>query len=116
MLPEKLREIRKKQRITQDDVAEHLGILRQSYSAYERGVSVPDAKQLKRLADYFGVATDFFFGGGSPELNSAQNEQEQQLLAIARKAARIPDKQREKLIRGFENNIDIFLEHMEQTG
>lgn len=112
MLPDRLKEIRKKLKMTQDEVAEHLGILRQSYSAYERGVSVPDARQLKRLADYFDVSTDFFFGGLSPELKSAQNAQEQRLLTIARKASGIPEKQREKLIRGFEANIDVFLEYM----
>lgn len=110
MLPEKLREIRKKKKITQDEVAEYLGILRQSYSAYERGISVPDAKQLKRLADYFGVSMDYFFGGVNPELTSAQNEQEQQLLVLARRASKIPPQQREKLIKGFEDNIDLFLE------
>lgn len=113
MLPDKLREIRKKQKITQDEVAEYLGILRQSYSAYERGVSVPDAKQLKRLADYFGVSTDYFFGGVSPSLTSAQNEQEQTLLVLARRASKIPQHQREKLIEAFAANIDLFLEAIE---
>lgn len=113
MLPEKLREVRKKLKITQDEVAEHLGILRQSYSAYERGISVPDAKQLKRLADYFNVSTDYFFGGIKPELPSAQNDDEQKLLLLARRASKIPPKQREKLIEGFEANIDLFLEALD---
>ncbi len=110
MLPEKLKEIRKKQKIRQDEVAEYLGILRQSYSAYERGISVPDAKQLKKLADFFSVSTDYFFGGLNPDLPSAQNEQEQKLLVLARRASQIPPEQREKLIAGFESNIDLFLQ------
>jgi transcriptional regulator with XRE-family HTH domain len=112
VLPEKLKEIRKKKKVTQDAIAGHLGILRQSYSAYERGVSMPDAKQLKRLADYFGVSTEFFFGGASPAPQSAQNEREQRLLALARKAERIPACQLDKLIANFEANIDIYLEHI----
>jgi transcriptional regulator with XRE-family HTH domain len=110
VLTEKLMEIRKKNKITQDAIAEHLGILRQSYSAYERGVSMPDAKQLKRLADFFGVSTDYFFGGVSPALQSAQNELEQRLLTVARKAERIPARQLDKLIANFEANIEIYLE------
>lgn len=113
MLPEKLREIRKKLKITQSEAAEYLGILRQSYSAYERGVSIPDAKQLKKLADYYGVTTDYFFGGVNPGLPAAQNEQEQKLLVLARRASKIPQKQREKLIEGFAANIDLFLEALE---
>lgn len=111
-LPEKLRQIRKERKITQDEIASYLGILRQSYSAYERGVSTPDSNQLKRLADYFGVTTDYYFGGINPELGSAQNEQEQKLLVLARKAADIPTQQREKLIKSFEDNIDLYLEAM----
>jgi len=115
MFTEKLREIRKKRKITQDDVAEHLGILRQSYSAYERGISVPDTHQLKKLADFFGVSTDYFFGGASASLHTAQNEQEKQLLMLSRRAEKIPPAQREKLIKGFEANIDLFLEVMNAT-
>jgi transcriptional regulator with XRE-family HTH domain len=112
VLAEKLREIRKKKKVTQDSIAAHLGILRQSYSAYERGVSMPDARQLKRLADFFGVSTDYFFGGANPALHSAQNEREQRLLAVARKAERIPPGLLDRLIANFEANIDIYLEHM----
>jgi transcriptional regulator with XRE-family HTH domain len=112
VLPEKLKEIRKKKKITQDAIAEHLGILRPSYSAYERGVSLPDAKQLKRLADYFGVSTDYFFGGISLALQTAQNEREQRLLSLARKAEKIPARQLDKLIENFEANVDLYLEHI----
>lgn len=116
MLPQKLREIRKQKKITQDEVAEYLGILRQSYSAYERGISVPDARQLKKLADYFSVSMDYFFGGLNPDLTSAQNEQEQKLLVLARRAQGIPPEQREKLISGFEANVDLFIEAVGSKG
>lgn len=112
MFKEKLREIRKEQKVTQDGVAGHLGILRQSYSAYERGVSVPDTYQLKKLADFFGVSMDYFFSGMSAELPTAQNEQEKRLLVLSRRAEQIPQKQREKLINGFEANIELLLEAM----
>ncbi len=114
MLPTKLKEVRKSRKITQDAVAGHLGVLRQSYSAYERGVSVPDANQLKRLADFFGVSADYFFGGSPEEAMSAQNPNERRLLSLARRAGSIPDKQLHKLIDGFASNIDIVLETMKQ--
>lgn len=112
MLQESLRKIRKERKITQDEVAAFLGVMRQTYSAYERGVSVPDSLTLKKLADYFEVATDYFFGGVNPELGSAQNDQEEKLLMLARRAEQIPTAQREKLIKGFEDNIDLYLEAM----
>ena len=112
MLKDALRKIRKERRITQDEVATFLGVMRQTYSAYERGVSMPDALTLKKLADYFEVTTDYFFGGINPELDSAQNPQEEKLLLLARRTDQIPPQQREKLIKSFEDNIDLYLEAM----
>ena len=59
MLKERLRAVRRERNLTQDDVAAFLGIKRQSYSAYERGTSVPDALTLLKLAEYFDVSTDY---------------------------------------------------------
>ncbi len=65
MLNEKLKNIRKEKNFTQDDVANYLNVKRQTYSAYERGVSTPDAITLNRLATFFGVSTDFLLGSTS---------------------------------------------------
>ena len=58
MLKENLARLRKKAGLTQDDVADMLNVKRQTYSAYERGVSIPDAITLKKIAKHFGVSTD----------------------------------------------------------
>lgn len=109
-LGERLKRIRKGKKITQDEIAGFLGVKRQTYSAYERGVSVPDSLTLKKLADYFEVSTDYFFQttGENPPL--AQNAQEKRLLFLARRAERIPAAQRDRLIQSFEENIDMFLD------
>lgn len=54
----KLIELRKINKMTQDDVAKQLNIRRQTYSAYERNISQPDATTLVLLAKIFGVSTD----------------------------------------------------------
>ena len=115
MLSERLKKIRKGKHITQDEIAGYLGVKRQTYSAYERGVSVPDSLTLKKLADYFEVSTDFFFHASDEGIPLAQNAQEQKMLLLARRAQRIPNAQRERLIRSFEENIDIFLEALGLT-
>jgi transcriptional regulator with XRE-family HTH domain len=110
MLGERLRTIRKGKRITQDEIAGFLGVKRQTYSAYERGVSVPDSLTLKKLADYFEVSTDFFFQVTDENPPLAQNAQEKKLLLLARRAERIPANQRERLIKSFEDTIDMYLD------
>ena len=59
MLGNTLKEIRTEKGFTQDDLANYLNVKRQTYSAYERGVSVPDANTLKSIADFLNVSTDF---------------------------------------------------------
>jgi len=110
MLGDRLKKIRKSKKITQDEIAGFLGVKRQTYSAYERGVSVPDSLTLKKLADYFEVSTDFFFHSSGENPPLAQNAQEQKLLLLARKAERIPNAQRELLINSFENDIKMCLD------
>lgn len=58
ILGKKLAEIRKSKGLTQDDVADMLEVKRQTYSAYERGLSSPDSPVLAKIARLFGVTTD----------------------------------------------------------
>lgn len=59
MLGERLKEIRELRNLTQNDVANYLKIKRQTYSAYERNKSLPDANTLCLLATYFAVTADY---------------------------------------------------------
>ena len=62
MLKNNLQKARKAKMLTQEDVAKKLNIKRQTYSAYERGVSVPDAHALSELANLFSCTTDYLLG------------------------------------------------------
>ena len=62
MLKDNLKKSRTAKGYTQDDVAEFLNVKRQTYSAYERGVSVPDAHTLNKLSEYFGVSASDLLG------------------------------------------------------
>jgi len=112
MLGKKLQDIRKSKKINQEEVAKHLDVKRQTYSAYERGVSVPDSLTLKKLADYFEVSIEYFFDyeGNANNQSGAQNEQEEKLLMLSRRAQKIPAALREHILRNFEENIDVYLE------
>ncbi|MCC8023300.1 MAG: helix-turn-helix domain-containing protein, partial [Clostridiales bacterium] len=58
----KLRTMREELSKTQKDVAEALHIARTSYANYERDVNMPEYTVLVRLADYYGVNTDYLLG------------------------------------------------------
>lgn len=63
----KLAQARKKSGYNQEQVAAMLSIRRQTYSAYERNVSVPDALTLGKLAQLFKVSTDELLGLPTPQ-------------------------------------------------
>lgn len=59
---ERLVEQRKYNKLTQQRVAEYLGISQPSYIRYEKGDSEPSLENLARLADLFDVSADYLLG------------------------------------------------------
>ena len=71
----RLTQLRKKASLTQD-IAKKLGIHRGTYSNYETGKRVPDYATLKKLADIFGVTTDYLLDRTEiPYLSATINNQ-----------------------------------------
>lgn len=57
-LSEKILHLRSQKGLSQLELAEQLGVSRQSVSKWETGQSVPDLDKLIKLADLFGVSVD----------------------------------------------------------
>ena len=67
MLGSRLKELRAKQRVTQEQLAKAIGVERSSIGKYEGKQSViPSVDVLKAIADYFNVTTDYLLGRTSP--------------------------------------------------
>lgn len=58
----RLKEIRKRLGLKQDDVAKYLNISAATYSRYENGIHEPDIETLIKLADFFNVSIDYLLG------------------------------------------------------
>lgn len=54
--------LRKKNNITQEQLANKLGVTNQAVSKWEAGICCPDLPLIPEIADYFGVSTDYIFG------------------------------------------------------
>ena len=50
--------LRKKKGITQEELANELGVSAQAVSKWENNSSCPDVSLLTKIADYFGVSVD----------------------------------------------------------
>jgi SAM-dependent methyltransferase len=58
----RIADLRKKSRVTQQELADCIGVSFQTISKWETGVSMPDITALALLADYFQVSTDQLLG------------------------------------------------------
>jgi len=58
-LGEKLQKLRKSRSWTQEELAEQVGVSRQSLSKWESDGALPDTANIILLADLFGVTTDY---------------------------------------------------------
>lgn len=73
MLADNLRTLRKSFGLTQQEVADILGIDRSTYTFYEAGKSTPTKENIVKLCDIFNVTVGYLFGveKNCPELKVA---------------------------------------------
>ena len=58
MISENLLTLRKMKKLSQEQVAEAVGVSRQAYTRWEKGETVPDIKNCAALADFYEVSLD----------------------------------------------------------
>lgn len=92
----KIKNLRKSRKITQQEFADAVGISRSTLSCYETGQRTPHIKTLQRIAELYGVGLDYF---GVAEINDAMD-----LLARAKNVfenEKISIETKENLYREF---------------
>lgn len=72
----KIQTLRKQRGLSQEQLAETLGVSRQAVSKWEAGQSVPDIDKIVLICDYFGVTTDYILR--NEELPKTEQEHESQ--------------------------------------
>ena len=53
-----LKELRVKNKLSQEKLAEKLGLSRQSISKWEQGYALPDTDNLLKLSELYGISVD----------------------------------------------------------
>lgn len=84
MLKERLRKIRLEHKLTQQNIADALGIDRTTYTVYETGVTTPSPATLVKLSQIYNVTVGYLMGveENRPELkrSTAAEESEGSVL------------------------------------
>ncbi len=81
MFNENLKTLRKKKGFTQEELAIRVSVVRQTVSKWEKGLSVPDADALQRIAEVLDVGVNELLGADFTQ-NADNNEVAQQLARI----------------------------------
>ena len=55
----RLRELRKNNRLKQNDIAQYLHVAESTYRGYENDSSEPNLSTIKKIADYYNVSLDY---------------------------------------------------------
>lgn len=125
-IAQKLTYLRDKKGCSQEDVADALGVSRQTVSKWELGNAVPDTSKIVDLSTWYNVSTDYllkdeFEGDGSGRvdrvvikfMNSARamNEMSDDLIEIARDGVisteeRVRLKEMSKMLEQVQNSVD----------
>ena len=86
----RLRAVRGERQLTQQELADALGISKSSVNMYERGEREPGLDLLEKIARFFGVDVDDLLGL-RPEQET--DSREHRLRMVARRAAGLPQAQ-----------------------
>ncbi|QAS52841.1 helix-turn-helix domain-containing protein [Halobacillus litoralis] len=70
----RLKELRREKKLTQAELGKIIHVSKVSISGYESGDRSPDTENLRELADFFGVTTDYLLGR-SEDPNKTEEEE-----------------------------------------
>ncbi|MFT4600377.1 MAG: transcriptional regulator with XRE-family HTH domain [Arenicella sp.] len=58
MIGDNLKLLRKRKKVSQEEIAQDLGLTRSSYSGYENGVAEPNLQTLMKFSEYYNLSLD----------------------------------------------------------
>lgn len=98
MIGEKIKELRKNSKITQEQLGNAIGVSKMAISYFEKGKKAPGRETLEKIADHFNVTTDYLLGRSEdPELNEEENntvtEEGKNIMALIES---LPEDERKK--------------------
>ena len=82
MLSERIYQFRRKSGLSQEQLAEKIGVSRQAISKWEGGSAMPESDKLLALSNYFGVSLDYLLKDGAPDAAPAEAQEEHRTMRL----------------------------------
>ncbi len=80
-ISDRIQKLRKAKGMSQEDLADKIGVSRQAVSKWESQQSTPDLDKIILLSDFFGVTTDYLLKGIEPECTEHENRHKNKMNA-----------------------------------
>ncbi|MDA9460459.1 hypothetical protein B835_335 [Enterococcus mundtii 3F] len=80
VMPERIQHLRKTKGLSQEELADTMGVSRQAVSKWESGQSTPDLEKIILMSEFFGVTTDYILKG----IETVENKDEQSKEIISK--------------------------------
>lgn len=97
-----IKSLRIQHKMTQQDLAEIVGLTPTGISYWESGKAIPNAETLEKLASYFNVTVDYLLG-------KKEMSDDDKKTVLFRKAEEVPQDQQEVLWNIIDSTIDAFI-------
>lgn len=82
-IADRIQTLRKSKGISQEELADKIGVSRQAVSKWESGQSAPDIEKIILLSEFFGVTTDFLLKGIKPVAEEMKSKPDARIFALA---------------------------------
>ena len=104
-LAENIRSLRKERKLTQEQLAELLGVTTGAVYKWESGLSVPELTMLVEIADYFEVSVDALLGYRNRD--NRREEAIRRICEYCRNMNREALSEAEKLLKRYPNSFEV---------
>ena len=94
----RIRERRVQLGLTQQQLAQLIGVTYQQAHKYERGVNRVSAGRLYQVSQVLGVSVDYFYEGYEENNGQALNDRQRLCLEVSRNFANIPNQRHQQAV------------------
>jgi transcriptional regulator with XRE-family HTH domain len=108
-LSKRLKYLRGKKAMSQEQMGKLLGISRQAYGKYESGKSEPDHKTMIKLATFYDVTIDYLLGfSDNPQLTAKEDNKLGDVgEKIAKRIEGLSEKEKDRVINKILAYVEI---------
>lgn len=100
----RIKELRIKNKVSQQKLANHFGMTPTGISYWENGKAVPSLETLEKIAKFFNVTIEYL----TKDIKMDENDRR---TILFRKAGEVSEEEKERLYDIIDSTIDIFLKN-----